>query len=60
MTTKVPTYQPSAQEIAAQKAAENDKIESIQDKLRSDTERMFRVFGAKSALSGTSASFGKL
>jgi hypothetical protein len=57
---KAPSYQPSAQEIAAQKAAENDKIESIQDKLRGDTERMFRIFGASGAMSGKSASFGKL
>ncbi len=55
-----PSYQPSPQEIAAQKAAENDKINSIQDNLRSETERLFRVYGARSALSGSSLSFGKL
>lgn len=54
-----PEYQPSAQEIAAQKAAENDKIEGIQGRLQDDTERLFRIFGAKSALSGKSA-LGKI
>lgn len=50
-----PEYTPSAQEIAAQKAAERDKIDGMQERLQDDTERLFRIFGAKSALSGRSA-----
>lgn len=53
-------YQPSQQEVAAQTAAENDKIGAIQDNLRGETERLFRLYGARSALSGSSLSFGKL
>lgn len=49
------SYQPSQQEVDAQKAAENDKISSMQDRLRSDSDRLFRIYGARQAFSGTTA-----
>ncbi len=51
---------PSAEEIAARNAAEQDKISGIQERVRRDTDRMMRLFGARSAMSGSSSPLMKL
>ena len=53
-------YQPSQLEILAQRQAENAKIESIQDRLQGETDRLFRIYGARRALSGLGSSLGKV
>lgn len=56
---QVTQYQPTQQEILAQQAAENDRITAVQDRLRTDSERLFRLFGARSALAGSGSPLGR-
>lgn len=52
MTPKVeqPQIQPTPEEQAAADAAKRDKIDATQENLQRETDRLFRLYGARSAL----------
>ncbi|MFG1247274.1 hypothetical protein [Xanthobacter flavus] len=46
--------------IAARQRAEADRVRTVQDQLGGETDRVFRMFGARTALSGASLSAPRL
>lgn len=40
---------PSAEELAAAARARREKIDTIQEQMQDETDRLFRLYGAKSA-----------
>jgi hypothetical protein len=54
MTPSIPESGPSPQELQAAREAREQKTLSTQDVLRQETERLFRLYGASSALFGRS------
>lgn len=49
---KVPQYQPSAQDVAAQNQANTNDLLNLQKQTGQDTDLLARVYGANSAISG--------
>lgn len=47
------SYQPSAEELANAEAAKETKLNTLQDTAKQQTERLYRLFGAGAALSGS-------
>lgn len=59
MFGKQPETGPTQEERAAARLAKIEKRESTQDDLQRETDRLFRLFGARSAFTGAGSPLAK-